>query len=217
MAKRTQDLKAAAAMAALMCMGGTSEAAGEAAPTIVLHVTNHAGTPRTDLALAEAQAERIFKEIGVRVVWSDITEEPASRGCGGLDLFVSVLSPSMVPEGERGGRGNALGSASTAAHRAFIHSERVKRLAAQTHIDERVLLGRVIAHEVGHLLLPDPGHTKTGLMAARMDTSPTSGRARFSTEQAGAIQALLKSKAGDTEARQDCGTETASSRIREPR
>jgi hypothetical protein len=44
--------------------------------------------------------------------------------------------------------------------------ERVSALAATCHLDVRTLLGRAIAHEVGHLLLGTADHAPDGLMRA---------------------------------------------------
>jgi hypothetical protein len=47
---------------------------------------------------------------------------------------------------------------------ATIFMDRVRAAAGRTAIDASVLLGRAIAHEVGHLLLATSGHTDRGLM-----------------------------------------------------
>jgi hypothetical protein len=49
---------------------------------------------------------------------------------------------------------------------ATIFMDRVLWLADAAKIDARPLLGRAIAHEVGHLLLGTNAHTGTGLMRA---------------------------------------------------
>ena len=47
---------------------------------------------------------------------------------------------------------------------ATIYVERVEWLSSAARVDPRPLLGRAIAHEVGHLLLGTNGHTDAGLM-----------------------------------------------------
>jgi len=49
---------------------------------------------------------------------------------------------------------------------ATIYADRVEWVAAQSRVDRRVLLGRAIAHELGHLLLATNGHGTGGLMRA---------------------------------------------------
>ena len=175
-------------------------------PTIVLRVTDHAGTDSSDLARAQAEIERIFDAIGVRVVWSDMKAGPGHRVCEGFNLFVSLLSPIMI-EGlsGQGVKEKVLGSASNTSGRALIYAERVRARAARSRVDERVLLGRVIAHEVGHLLLPGADHSRAGIMTEGIDTDPTGLKARFIPREARAIRALLESKASTLEGRGICG------------
>jgi hypothetical protein len=57
------------------------------------------------------------------------------------------------------------------------------------------VLGRVLAHEVGHLLLP-VGHSKTGIMRATVDLTITPQR--FTPEQ---IRLIRRAVLGDRTAR----------------
>jgi hypothetical protein len=47
---------------------------------------------------------------------------------------------------------------------ATVFVDRTRRLAGNLGIDHRVLLGRTIAHELGHLLLATTAHGASGLM-----------------------------------------------------
>jgi hypothetical protein len=47
---------------------------------------------------------------------------------------------------------------------ATVYIDRVVRLARDLEIAERILLGRTIAHEIGHLLLATSAHGASGLM-----------------------------------------------------
>ena len=49
---------------------------------------------------------------------------------------------------------------------ATIYVDQVAALADTWHLDVRTLLGRAIAHEVGHLLLGTANHARVGLMRA---------------------------------------------------
>lgn len=49
---------------------------------------------------------------------------------------------------------------------ATIYIDRVEWLAHETSSDSRILLGRAIAHELGHLLLASTAHGPVGLMRA---------------------------------------------------
>ena len=60
---------------------------------------------------------------------------------------------------------------------ATIYVDRVEQMAEISEIDDEVLLGRVIAHELGHLLLMTNAHTSSGLMRAQW-TAPIIRRSR---------------------------------------
>jgi hypothetical protein len=47
---------------------------------------------------------------------------------------------------------------------ATVYADRVKWMAAQTGVDPHELLGRAIAHELGHLLMATSAHGTKGLM-----------------------------------------------------
>jgi hypothetical protein len=52
-------------------------------------------------------------------------------------------------------------------HRGYlstVYADRVKMLAAQADVNSTILLGRAIAHEIGHLLLGTVIHSDRGLM-----------------------------------------------------
>jgi hypothetical protein len=206
MAKGMRSVPVAAAIAALALTGETTRAGERATLTVVLHVNNLAGTAGADLDRAYAEAGRIFGDIGVRLLWLDISEGPNAGTCEGLGLSVSLLPPHLVREAvsQRGGDG-VLGAAVRSAGFALIYSERISALAPRKLIAEGLLLGRVIAHEIGHLLLRTPYHSSTGLMTAGMETDPTGLRARFTLQESRAIRALLESKAGKPEERTNCG------------
>jgi hypothetical protein len=155
------------------------------------------------------EAQRIFRDVGVRVAWVDIASGPKARACEGMNLYVSFLSPYLIGQRTRQGSSETvLGSASPSTGYAFIYSERVKDLAPRRRIDEGVLLGRVIAHEVGHLLLGGHDHSRTGLMTAGMETDPTGLQALFHSKEVRSIRARLESKAMSPQEREECGTET---------
>jgi hypothetical protein len=58
---------------------------------------------------------------------------------------------------------------------ACIHPERVKELARDAKWDFDDLLGHVVAHELGHLLLCSSAHTHAGVMRARWETEDLRG------------------------------------------
>lgn len=82
-----------------------------------------------------------------------------------------------------------LGQAAHLTGRAYIFSHRVARIAINYKTSVGYVLGKVIAHEVGHLVLPEHGHSKTGIMSALMD--PRRSNAGFTGVQVATIQRTL--------------------------
>jgi hypothetical protein len=78
---------------------------------------------------------------------------------------------------------------------ATVYIDRVEWMAKQTSTDPRALLGRAIAHELGHLLMPTSGHSTRGLMRAIWSGAELRrGRARdwaFEPREVAAIRARL--------------------------
>ena len=183
-------------MAAFVLTGQHAAATGRDVPTIILEVTDLTGAAETDLEQALAQTKKVFDGIGVRVMWSTVGGESEPCDCRGLRLSVRLLSPFLVREMTKQGVKKAvLGSASTPEALAYIYTERVMALAAERRMDERILLGLVIAHEIGHLVLPGKAHARTGIMTEGIDTDPLGLRPRFTPQEGRSIRALLQVKA----------------------
>ena len=71
------------------------------------------------------------------------------------------------------------GQAAREAGYAYIFTHRILNLAVRHGEDFRRVLGRVIAHEVGHLVLPLDSHADSGISARELSsarTAPTTSR-----------------------------------------
>ena len=64
---------------------------------------------------------------------------------------------------------DALGFADPGVSRAHVIYDRVEALTARSPRSAASLLGDVIAHELGHLLLPSPQHSARGIMRSGVD------------------------------------------------
>jgi hypothetical protein len=138
-------------------------------------------------------------------VWSNRVSESGDHACDEGELLVTLLSTNRPARiSKEPVKENIAGWASKADARAFIYPDRIRGLAARTRRSAGVLLGRVIAHEMGHLLLL-PGHSPTGIMAEGMDNKPTSPWAQFTPDQARLIRAALAEKAVNPEEAAACG------------
>jgi hypothetical protein len=144
-----------AGLVAMVVMGANRPAAAQDL-TVTVQVQNRAEVADGVLAQAEAEVTRIYAEAGVNVVWAHeaqftvkiMTREAADR----LNLKGAIM-------------GFASGTKTACGRVAYILAYRVDDVAKARGMDEAVVLGAAMAHEVGHLLLFH-GHSKTGVMRA---------------------------------------------------
>jgi hypothetical protein len=156
----------AAAIAAVYlaaALEGRAEAGTDAPLKLVLHVADHAAVPADILRPAQKTAAQVYARIGVSVEWTDGWATLASDD-GAAHLDVVFLAPHMP--GYQESAPTEFAKASHVTRRAYIFFGRVLEYARATLSDPARVLALVLAHEVGHMLLPDQGHTNGGLMRA---------------------------------------------------
>jgi hypothetical protein len=85
---------------------------------------------------------------------------------------------------------SVLGIAPLHSGRAYIFSDRIARLARSAREPFETVLGRVLAHEVGHLVLPAQGHSDNGIMRSSLNYQSKQAPA-FTTAQGDSIRTLL--------------------------
>jgi hypothetical protein len=140
---------------------------------VTIRLYDSFGVPPGELQAATLAAEASLRSASVQPVWlvcptQEHIETDNTAGCGNLpeagELLVRIVrAPSATPSAE------TLGFASVDTERrhgtlATVYGDRVAVLAARGDVDRATLLGRAIAHEVGHLLLGTAAHARRGLM-----------------------------------------------------
>jgi hypothetical protein len=142
-------------------------------PTVNIPVLvyNYAEVAPGILAGAEHQADRILNQAGVRAVWFDCSVKPAQldeksicrSGGGYQNIGLRLLSrhiPTGVPD-------FAFGVAVSPGLASVFYGDAALMAERQQLTPELpLLLGCLIAHEIGHLLLNSYGHSPTGVMQA---------------------------------------------------
>jgi hypothetical protein len=133
---------------------------------------------------------RLYDLIGIEVIWVAEVPDPARRlrvVClithdgrpHEVKTADSVLGYTLVPHGGRG-------------IRAYVFWWRVERASQKFTTSLDKVLAIAIAHELGHMLLPDGKHAKAGLMGASWDASQfrsaAAGLLAFSSDSAGLIR-----------------------------
>jgi hypothetical protein len=147
------------------------------------------------LALAQEAASGIYTLAGVTTTWM---AAPASIPGEEIDCAIVFVSREKMPRlAAASGVTNdgVLGFAvmDETANRgrvAYVFPGRIENYAAARHVSFADLLGTVLAHEIGHLLLGIGSHTDTGIMRPHPNVIATL-RAHFSPTQAEEIRQVL--------------------------
>lgn len=195
--KTTSKWRVTVGLIVVAGIAGPVQSAAASSPvrslSFTIHVRNEAGVDSKTLKEAEKVASGIFQEAGVITQWVDapLTSEDLHEASVDPRLFglsqlrVNILPPAMsdrlnMPVGVTGlapGAGpdrvlayvfydRVEGLAQREAQRQFTaqsHGTSARRAAAGQ------ILGVVIAHEIGHILLNLAVHTKEGIMRGNWD------------------------------------------------
>jgi hypothetical protein len=183
-----------------------------AALKIVLQIAGQGSVPLNIVTRAKSEVTRIYRDAGVNVIWidagsntgqPDIVQSLAASDPG----FALVILPremtdqlSVAPDA----LGGAAGMREHRGRMAYVFYNRVERIAraylntgcrrGNHDLDNVIVLGHAMAHEIGHLLLPY-GHSPAGLMRADWSAQDmrlaVHGRLNFTSEQAELIRTRL--------------------------
>jgi hypothetical protein len=159
------------ASAGLPLAGQLTTATLPDASTVTIAIDDYAAVPSDQIDRAQGLVTHLYSIIGVETAWletrvSDTASALRMRpNLGRPDLRIIVLGAQM---GDRAAPldavGAAPGSRTERGHIAYVFYDRLRALAMASHQHEGDSLGVVIAHEIGHLLLPYGSHSDTGLM-----------------------------------------------------
>jgi len=162
------------------------------APAIHVGLKDDAGVPREWLRQAQNELERIYRDIDVHIAWWD----PASRGDPAtvprnlLTIAIRRNAVSLKNGLPEDTMGIASGTAVERGRVAYVFYDRMERF---TPLHRGRFLGHFMAHELGHLLLPQYAHSTRGLMRAQWNRDDLEraehGQLRFTQEQANLIRA----------------------------
>jgi hypothetical protein len=168
-----------------------SAAAGSAAASLsfTIHVRNYAHVDAKELAKVEKVASRIFQKAGVVSQWvdapltsKDLQKSSVDKHSFGLSqIWVSLLPSTMsdrinMPASVTGlapgeGPDRVLGYVFY-SRVEDLHRRQVLAMGARANMSPASvadILGNVIAHEVGHILLNLAVHSETGIMRGDWD------------------------------------------------
>jgi hypothetical protein len=174
---------------------------------ITLRVYDYAHVNRSELLAAEGRASGILALAGVEVHWVDCPVLQSTldnySNCQSAwkvnDYVLGVMpkSKANVQEASQDALGYAIDCGMGPS--AGVFYDRVRTLASGDTAPLAALLGRVMAHEIGHLLLGANSHSRTGIMRAfwaDRDLSLAAGpELLFTAEQSRRMKARLAEQA----------------------
>ena len=196
-----------AAGAAIMVLGSCATAPSAAtAPMrstvpLTVDVRDYGQVPPIQLSRAIAEVKAIFQDAGVASVWEvarwSKSSSPRPDVGAATSAITAVIYPSVLDD-EIVADPNILGVAPGAGgggHLVYVFSSRVGIVAKRHQADSGTLLGLVLAHEMGHVLLKGRAHSKTGVMrpacAAQQLQDVLGGRRAFNPIESNLIRSSL--------------------------
>lgn len=165
-------MKTAAVIVAVALMMGTrTPAKAVIDDSILVRIYDNAGVPISELAAALRTTHEILRRADLGVDWVQcrarrdgpvpaVCDQPLSSG----DVVVRLIEGSDKESGERRALGYSLFDADGVSGFATVYVDRVDWLAKRAQYPRAPVLGRAIAHEIGHLMLRSNEHTESGLM-----------------------------------------------------
>ena len=152
--------------------------------TIDLQMRNDARVPARVLEQSQDEVTRIFAGVGLAVRWTETAPRFTVHIVSQVLGFDRAASPVM---------GVALRRADGSMAEVFFRQ--VQDFARAYHIELGTMLGCVIAHEIGHLLMPGNAHAPASVMQADWNKALVRDAARgsltFTEAQAARIRASL--------------------------
>jgi hypothetical protein len=135
-----------------------------AAARVVVRTFDLAGLTGDEISVAQQAAGAILREAGLVLEWRD-----CSGGCaheaGAREIVLRIApAPSSATAGSLGY--SVVDTVVESGTLATVFADRIASAALRTKVGMSVLLGRAIAHEIGHLLLGTSRHSASGLMRA---------------------------------------------------
>jgi hypothetical protein len=164
-------------------------------PRFAVIVNDYAGVAPAVLESAKAIVTVIYRAAGVDVDWIDrgdprLGDDEVMKSIVTISLYSAEMTHrSRDPE-------PVVGRAATGGRTVRVLYDRLEDIRGGRSSETAFLLGNVIAHEVGHLVLPAGSHSSFGLMAPAMSISLATSRPLFFTgEQSRIIRNALATPA----------------------
>jgi len=177
-----------------LCVVG-HEARGQAisaGPGIVVYLEDYANVPPYVLQPALRQATRAFLRVGIPIVWETSPARLTMPMRRSWQYTLLMLSPAMVIRkcAAEGIGTDVAAKAAPTVGRAWIFAGRIVSAAEKRAMPAADTLGKVLTHEIGHLLLGRSPFEPLLVMQERL--SFTVGEYGFTREQGEQMRRALR-------------------------
>lgn len=213
MGRTIQVLGVAGFLVATATGGALPNDAGIPARGVRIRIYDYVGIQPGDLQKVERIASDILRNAHIAVDWMPcrisqdhpVKDPRCESDPTPLDLHVRIVGREMAAAA--GTHSDSFGYAWIDDGHGFIaaaYYHRAVDMEKRNRASRWAVLGGVIAHEVGHLLLGDERHSKSGIMSpgwGRLDLKRIAqGRLRFSPEQIRRMGQAIVARATSDEA-----------------
>jgi hypothetical protein len=162
---------------------------------LVLQLHNFASAPGAVVDKAERELTRVYDDIGVHLEW-----DRANDRHSGAPAAVRIILIAREAGDLRRSPHTVMG-ATTWTDRGtpvvYVFYRRVEIEAQRYAVSLGLVLACALAHEIGHVLMPDVGHSQEGLMRACWNSDDfhraDRGQLRFMPAQVARIRASVAS------------------------
>jgi hypothetical protein len=143
---------------------------------IAIHLFDYTGMETSASLDMRRTAANILDQVGISVQWRDCPVFPgaAGSGCGAGTYDVTHFVVAVLPENMSARIASSpqqfesvMGAKGGFPTHAYIFKDRVTDFAKADLLPWTSLLGAIVAHEIGHLLLGNDSHFGNGIMRGR--------------------------------------------------
>jgi hypothetical protein len=171
---------------------------------ITVRLFDYSRTPPGLMAEAQRSADLLFLDAGTQIQWlncpvagSKSAAVPACEARSDATSFILIVLPGAMARKLATGPGQfglaVLPGDGGFANQAYVFLDRAVALAKEGLVPWTPVLGHLIAHELGHLLLGSNSHFPIGIMRASWRSAEIKlalmGNLKFTPEQAKQIHA----------------------------
>ena len=132
---------------------------------LVVRIYDSVGVSPADIDRARASAGAILASAGIEPIWRPCHVSACTGPVKPHEIAIRIVRSGPQSEQDSLGFSVDRRAAARGLARDDLRGSRA-RLAAQAGVDDGELLGRAMAHEIGHMLLGTPTHSRVGLMRA---------------------------------------------------